>query len=202
MANNKIGYVSSLYIKLDLKKSIKGKVIASKIKVRKSANSKSAYVKNSSGNIISLKKDKAVNIIDEAVVSGEKWYKISFTVSKVKYSGYVPAYQIGFRGEETKNTSAPTPTPTPKPKATPTPKPTATPTPKPKATPTPKPKATPTPVPTPEDAKVLEIKDNPIYSYIYGPIDGFVCNILYLNVYENRAVNDNFYMIHPVNLFY
>ena len=156
----------------------------------------------------------------------EKWYKISFTVSKVKYSGYVPAYQIGFRGEETKNTSAPTPTPTPKPKATPTPKPTltptpkpkatptpkpkatptpkptATPTPKPKATPTPKPKATPTPVPTPADAKVLEIKDNPIYSYIYGPIDGFVCNILYLNVYENRAVMTTFYMIHPVNLFY
>lgn len=226
----KTGYVSSQYIKLNLSKSIKGIVTASKVNVRQKANDKSAYVKNDKGNIVSIKKDKKVSITGEENVSGIKWYKISFTVSNVKYVGYAPAYQIGFRSAESQVTTTPTPTPkatpTPKPKATPTPAPKATPTPAPKATPTPAPKVTPTPSPTPTPVpsatptptpsptptptpsptpvpnptqapvsapgKLLEISNNPVYSFISGTMDGYVCNTVYLNVYENIMVSGNF----------
>ena len=204
----KEGYVSSLYIKLNLEKSIKANISSKKVNIRKAAGDKAAYLKNEEGNIISLKKDKAVNIIDQTIVGGVKWYRISFKVSGKSYKGYVPAHQVGFRGENTESTATPTPTPKPTPKPTkapeptPTPKPTQAPTPspvptkpaEPTVTPTPVPTKAPTPIPTPipEPNQILEIADNPVHYDIVDSLDGYVCNTVYLNVYENVLAYNNF----------
>ena len=47
------------------------------------------------------------------------------------------------------------------------------------------------PTPTPEP-QILEIPSNQIYTSISGPQDGYVCNTLYLNVYENILVHNSF----------
>lgn len=214
------GYVSSQYVKLNINKSIKAKITVSKTNIRKAAGDKAVYLKNNLGNIVSLKKNKSVSIIDEAMSSGVKWYKLSFKIDGTTYKGYAPANQVGFRGESTENSSVPTPTSTPIPTPTPTPKPTPKPTPTPTPTvaatptpteipepsipptptpteiplPSPTPTLTPVPVPTalPEPDKILEISDNQIYTQINGPVDGYVCNTVYLNIYENALVHNNF----------
>lgn len=154
-SKTKKGYAASTYLKLSLSKSIKGSIIDKKIKIRKAADAKAAYLKNSKGNIIYLAKGKSVTLLEEASVSGAKWFKVSFTVDDKKYTGYVTENQIALKktvAAPTPKPEKPTPTPTPKPeKPTPIPKPEKpTPTPKPekKPTPTPKPTAAPTPKPT------------------------------------------------------
>ncbi|NLO09294.1 MAG: SH3 domain-containing protein [Clostridiales bacterium] len=210
------GYVSSLYIKLNLKKSIKANINVSKVNIRKSAGNSSIYLKNDAGNIVSLKKNKAVSITDEAISAGVKWYKLSFKIDGKTYTGYAPAHQVGFRGVDTENSAAPTPTPTPKPtsKPTPTPKPTKAPeptkapTPVPTLTPIPTPEPTPSPVPTPTITptpgptptpfpeptvgQILEIYNNPVYSYIDEPVTGYVCNTIYMNVFRDVNVSNEF----------
>ena len=64
------GYVLSAYIKLSFDSSIKGEAAVSKLKLRAKASSKAAYLKDKSGNIISLKKGKNVTILKETTVSG------------------------------------------------------------------------------------------------------------------------------------
>lgn len=170
------GYVSSQYIKLNIKgTAVKGNVSSSTLKIRTSASSKAAYLKDVNKNIITLKKAKAVNIIEEKTVANNKWFRVSFSLSGKTYKGYVLAKDIEFRKMNTASSSTPTVKPTTKPTATPTPtkkvekpSPTITPrpsgvtptvglSPTPKVTTTPntatpkpttKPAATPTPKPT------------------------------------------------------
>lgn len=148
----KTGYVLSTYIKLAFADSIKGEVADSKIKVRTKAGATASYLKNASGNMISLKAKKAVTILGETTTSGVKWLKISFKLDSKKYTGYVKSDQINFIATEAIPTKAPTVTPTPKPTAKPTAKPTvkptAEPTSKPTAKPTVKPTTNPTVIPT------------------------------------------------------
>ncbi|NLP16448.1 MAG: SH3 domain-containing protein [Clostridiales bacterium] len=198
------GYVSSQYIKLNLKKKIKAEITVSKVNIRKEAGDKAIYLKNDEGNIVSLKKNKAVSITDEVISSGMKWYKLSFKIGDKSYTGYAPAYQVGFRAENTENssTASPTPKPTTEPTKAPTPKPTKAPEPSPEPTPiptvTPTPSVTPTPTPTPIPTpvpvpdQILEIADNPIYTYIGETKNGFVCNTVYLNMYNNILVSNDF----------
>ena len=152
------GYVLSDYIKLNIKDPIKAAVVNSKQKIRSKADNKSVYIKDGSNNIISLKKGASVNVTEELTVEGVKWFKLSFTQSKVKYTGYTEAININLfpvkeepaPTEKPKATSTPTPTtePTKKPTPKPTQAPTAAPTPKPTTAPTPKPTTKPTPEPT------------------------------------------------------
>ena len=163
----KTGYVSSIYVKLSFDDTIKGKIETDKVKIRKAASSNGAYVKSKSGTIISLDKGKNITILDETMSGIIKWFKISFTQSGEKYTGYILANDVRLQSAEAKPTATPTPkptaTPTPKPTKAPasTPTPTVIPTPKvteapskeptvtPTLTPTPTPTATPTPTPTP-----------------------------------------------------
>ena len=48
------------------------------------------------------------------------------------------------------------------------------------------------PTPIPEPNQILEIPDNPIYIFISGSLDGYVCNTVYLNVYENILAHNTF----------
>lgn len=212
----KTGYVSSLYIKLSYKETIKGKIAVSKIKMRSAAGSKSAYLKDKKGNIISLKNGKSVTIADETTISGVKWFKVTFTYSEKKYTGYVEANNVNFK--VTVATPTPTPTVTPKPTATPTPtptptvtpKPTKAPTPAPTLAPTPTPTLTPTPTPTPTPAPkytpqlspngLYEVWNLERYSTITTPMTGYVCNTYYLNVFTDVITNMSFMFDQNYNL--
>ncbi len=146
-ANNttKTGYVLSNYVKLTLSSSVKASVNSkTKVKLRTGGGDSYKYLTNAKGSTISLSNKKAVTITKEVTDSkGKKWFKVSFTVSSVKYSGYILASQILIKSTAS---VTPTPTVTPKPTASPTPTPKAT------ATPTPTPVISPsasiTPVPT------------------------------------------------------
>lgn len=160
------GYVSGDYVKLDLAKPIKAETANSKQRFRSKADNKSVYIKDKKGNILSLKKGYELSVVEELTVGGVKWFKVSFTSSKVEYTGYTEAINVNLfpKKEEAtptptkKPTAAPTATPTPtqKPKATVTPKPTQAPTPvstpKPTQAPTPVTTPKPTPAPTPNPA--------------------------------------------------
>ena len=207
------GYVLGSLVKLNFSKSIKGKVSASKIKIRSKANSKATYIKNKKGNIIYLKKGKQVTITGEATVSGAKWYKVTFTVDGKKYTGYADAAQVSFVATEAKATPTPKPTATKKPTATPkptskaTPKPTSPAAPSPTVTvaPTPKVTVTPTipvtPTPTP-GGTMIQIENNPIYYGIESPKNGFVVNSERLNIYLNINLSNDYlyYNNQPVTL--
>lgn len=203
------GYVLGSFLKLDFSKSVKG-VVASKIKIRSKANTKAAYLKNKSGNIIYLKKGKQVTIKEETTVSGAKWYKITFTVDEKKYTGYAEAVQVNFAGTEVKATPTPKPTATTEPTATPKPtaKPTAKPTPKPTSpaasptvTVTPSPTATVTPSPTPVGT-IVQVPNNQVIYGIGSPKNGFVVNTEYLNIYQNVLLTYDYlyYNNQPVTL--
>lgn len=218
------GFVSSTYIKLSYDTSVKAAVSVPKLKVKAAADSKAAYLKNSSGNILTLKQGKNITIIDETKISEVKWLKITFTSSDKKYTGYVESTQVSFRATVApsptpKPTATPTPTPkptaaptpTPKPTVAPTPKPTPKPTVKPTVTPTPKPTVTPTPTPrpaSPTPAPVLTpsatisemglygVENLVVYNSIPSPVRGYVCNTFLLNVYAN-ITNDIGYLFDP-----
>ncbi len=209
------GYVLSSYLKLDLSKSIKGEVSASKIKIRSKADSQAAYVKNKNGNIIYLKKGKNVTITEETTVSGAKWFKITFTVDGKKYTGFTEATQINFAATVVKATptpkptSKPTATPTPKAKATVTPKATPKPTKKPTLKPTealtPTPSITPTtaPIATPTPGgTIIQVPDIQVNYSISNPVNGFVVNTVFLNIYQNILASPDYiyYNNQPVTL--
>ena len=153
----KTGYVKSTYIKLSYSKSIKGETISGSVKLNSKADSKSVFIKNKKGNMITLSKGKAVSIIGEATASEKKWLKISITQDKKTYTGFIPENKVTFctSGSQStaKPTKAPTKAPTPKPTAKPTKAPTKTPTPKPTAKPTKAPTKAPTPKPTAKPTK-------------------------------------------------
>ncbi len=201
------GYVSSAYVKLSYKKAISGTISYSKLKIRSNAGSKAAYLKNKSGSIITLDKNKSISLTGETTISGVKWYKISFTVSGVKYVGYVEATKVNFKTTVASVTTAPKPTTkpttTPKPttKPTSTPKPTVAPTPttkpttKPTTTPKPTTKPTTTPKPT-GSATLTPSADIPVngnlivsnvikHETITTPVKAYVCNTYMLNVFSS-----------------
>ncbi|HHT97337.1 MAG TPA: SH3 domain-containing protein [Clostridiales bacterium] len=173
---NKYGYVSGDFIKLDTSKAVKANISAKTIKIRKSAGSSQAYLKNSKGNIVSLKQDKAVSILSEKTVANQKWFEISFTVSSVKYKGYILASDLAFRVTEVKATPKPTPTPDPETKPTPAPET----------------KPEPTPKPTPKPEEIFEVKDLKIHDYFVTLSTGYVCNTKELNVYEYYYSQDGY----------
>ncbi len=217
----KTGYVLGSFLKLDLSKSVKGKVTASKLKFRTKAGDQAAFVKDKKGNIIYLKKGKAVTITEETLLSGSKWFKVTFTVDGKKYTGYTEATQVSFAVTEVKATPTPKPTATSKPTATPKPeatpkptskpKPTTKPTPTPTKKPTPKPtvpvtptpavSAVPTPTPTP-GGTMIQVPDNPVNYGISNPVNGFVVNTVYLNIYQNIMASPDYiyYNNQPVTL--
>jgi uncharacterized protein YraI len=118
------GYVSSDFIQLSYSSSVKAEIYTAKLKISTKAGSNATYVKYRDGTAITLKKGKNVTIIGETTVSNTKWFKISFTVDSIKYTGYAEADKINLRSTVTA-TATPTPKPTAKPTATP--KPTAKP---------------------------------------------------------------------------
>ncbi len=202
----KTGYVLSTYVKLSLDKSIKGVVDAKSIKLRTKASSKAAYLKDNKGSILSLKKNKEVTITNETTASGVKWLKITVTVSKKKYTGFVEASKVKFKVTEAKATPTPTVKPTPTPKATPTPKvtpaPSTTPEPTQTVTPTPtptlKPSPTPTkgPTPTPDpllQQEFLQVSYNPTLSSITKPVNGYVCNTVLVNLIRDYNTGEYLY---------
>lgn len=142
----KTGYVMSDYVKLTLSKSVKAAVNSKeRVKLKTGAGDKYKFlVYKISKKTVTLKNKKALTITKEVTDSkGKKWFKVSFTVSQVKYSGYIPAVQVLFTAET--SAATPTPTVTPTPTAAP-PEPTEPPIP----TETPEPTETPTPTETPE----------------------------------------------------
>jgi beta-N-acetylglucosaminidase len=116
----KKGYVSSKYVKLSFKSTVRGKIAVSKLYIRSTAKRKAAVKKNSNGNYISLKKNKKLYILKEYTVSGVKWYKIFFYYGGKKMTGYVMAKYVAFRAyTPPKPTAVPTPAVTPTPEVTP-----------------------------------------------------------------------------------
>lgn len=206
------GYVTSTYIKLTYGTGVKAEVYDSKIKVRTAARSNATYLKYTSGNIIYLKRDKALTLLSETTVAGIKYFKVSFTVYNVKKTGYIEAKLVNFLPTVASPTATPTPKPTVKPTPTPTPKvtpkPTPTPTLKPTPTPTkaptatPKPTVTPTPTITPapgltpspniSDLGLLEISNLVVYNNIPQPVRGYVCNTFLLNVFGDVVTTINY----------
>ncbi len=180
------GYVLSDYIKLTLASSMKANINSSKkVKIRKGAGSTYKYLTNEDGDQISLKDEKSVTITKEVTdKNGKKWFKVSFTVSSVKYSGYVLADQVLMR-VNVEVTPTPTIKPTEKPNTTPTVTPQPTKNPEVSTTPTvtPTPSLTPTPTasPTPTPFGYIPV--------ITSPTGGTVNYSSYINVYENITVN-------------
>lgn len=176
------GYVLSNYIKLTLSSNIKANVASSsKVKIRTGAGDTHKFLTQKNGSQISLKDGKAITITKEVTDSkGQKWFKISFTLSSVKYTGYILADKTLIRV-----TSTPTVTPTVTPKPGTTVTPTVTPTPTPKATqavtkaPTTTPNASPTPTPI---GYIREVN---------SPTEGSVYYASLINVFQNvLASND------------
>lgn len=197
------GYVLSAYISFDYSKAVKGEVGASKLKVRSAADSKSAYLKNKSGNIISLKEGKNVSITGEKIVGTSKWYKFTFTYDDEKMTGYALASQIVFRPTVAKPTATPTPKPTATPKPTKAPTTTPKPTKTPEVSPTPKPTKAPTTTPTPTlsptptpSQDLLTVANLQIHRYISTSMTGYVCNTIYLNVLSNVLLGSNMLLDH------
>lgn len=148
-ATKKTGYVLSDYVTITQKGSSKGYIQSNEtIYPRKKAKANASYVKNSKNAKIGLKNNKAVTILSESTVNGEKWFYISFQVSNVTYKGYVKALNVRFKQTQTNSTVTPAPTPTPTVTPTPTQEPTQTVTPTPTVSPTQTVTPTPTPVPT------------------------------------------------------
>ncbi|NLZ83831.1 MAG: SH3 domain-containing protein, partial [Clostridiales bacterium] len=212
-----IGYASSIYIALDYDQLIKAEVGVSKLKINSQANSKSAFIKNEAGNIITLKEGKNVSIIDEKIVGNDKWYELVFKSAKEELSGYALASDIVFRSTVVEPTKAPTatpkptatPTPTPKPTKAPTltpipeptenplptPVPTVSPTPTPTLAPTPSlsPLPTMTPTPTP-DEDIITISNIAIQRNILDARTAYVVNTIYLNVIDNIMLSKDLLM--------
>jgi beta-N-acetylglucosaminidase len=188
------GYASSAYVKLSYSTSVKAEISVTKQKIRSKAGSGASYLKNSTGTVITLKDGKNVTVTSETIIAGVKWFKVTFTVSDTKYTGYAEADNIIFLKTVADPTKAPTPTvaptPTPKPSVTPklsvTPKPTVTP--KPSVTPTVKPSTTPkpyaTPTPSPSSTSIYMVNNVIKYDPITVPSTGWVCNTQFLNVYD------------------
>ena len=186
------GYVLSDYIKLALTSSIKANVNSStKVKIRTGAGESYKYLTNKAGKQILLSDNKSVYITKEVTdASGKKWFKISITVSSVKYSAYILANQVLIRANSVETvvpSQVPTLSPTKKPTATPTSKPGVTPkpsaTPKPGATPKPTPKVSPTvnPIPT----SIGTIQD------ITTPTEGLVYYASFINVLKNILMSND-----------
>ena len=161
------GYVLSFYVKLSYGSGIKGNT-AAKLKLRTTASSQAAYMKDNANDILTLAKGKTITILGETTVSGVKWLKLSVIITDKKYIGYAQADLITFKITEKQLT----PTPIPKPTATPGP--------------TEKPAQTPTP-----GVSYLQIANNPILSYISTPLNGFICNIPEINMVCNLVNFDN-----------
>ena len=145
---SKVGYVLSDYISIEFDSSVKGYIRSdSKVYPRTKASNSGTYIKSSAGKKIGLSDEKSVTILAEKTVENEKWFQISFKVSKVTYKGYVKAEQVRFKQTvyEEEQTVTKEPTVTAKPTTTnePTKAPTVT------KEPTPTPTATITPVATP-----------------------------------------------------
>jgi uncharacterized protein YraI len=215
------GYVSGAYLTVSYSGTIKAAVSDTSVKIRSAAGSGASYLKQKNGTVITLKKGTSVTVTGEKTEKEEKWYQLSFTISGTKYTGYAEAIRINLKSGTAKPTATPkpaskptaTPKPTTKPKATATPKPTtkpkATATPKPttKATATPKPTVKPAPTPTPaagsdfkptvSDSGVFYISNDSIRSSITGSVTGYVCNVYYLNVFEN--VQKSFALLYDDN---
>lgn len=202
-----VGYASSIYIALDYDQLIKAELGVSKLKINSQTNSKSAFIKNKAGSIISLKEGKNVSILSEKIVGSDKWYEIKFTQSEQDYKGFALAGDIVFRTTVKEPTKAPTATPTPKPTKAPTPTPTEKPTPeptknplptpvptaKPTLTPTPSPIPTMTPTPTP-DEDVITISNIEIHRNIIDAKIAYVVNTIYLNVIDNIMLSKDLLM--------
>jgi len=163
------GYVLGDYVVPSYGKGIKAYIQSpSKINVRKSASSKGAYIKYSTGTKITLKNQAVITVLSEKVTDGVRWLKMSVKTGKKTYIGYVPAENVSYVKPSKKAVATPTPqvtkkptpteapeeidepeeseetpTPTVMPTSTPTVMPTSTPT----VTPTPTPTVTPTPTP-------------------------------------------------------
>lgn len=195
-----IGYVTSVYIALDYDQLIKAEVGISKLKINSQANSKSAFIKNEAGNIITLKEGKNVSILDEKIVGSDKWYELIFKHSEEELSGYALASDIVFRSTVVEPTKAPTATPTPKPTPKPTKAPTPTPEPSKNPLPTPLPTVSPLPTPTPSpiptiiptiiptptrDEDIITISNIEIHRNIMEAESAYVVNTIYLNVIDN-----------------
>lgn len=116
----------------------RGVVNTSGLNVRSGAGRENAIVQLD-GKDVSLDAQDEVAILDQAVSSGQVWYKVSFQKNGAIVVGYVHSSYV----ELTVDIITPLPTPSPLPTLTPTPKP-ATPTPTPlPATPTVAPQETP-----------------------------------------------------------
>ncbi len=192
------GYVLSDFIKLTFAKTVKGRIVENKLKIRSSSGSKGAYLKNVAGNIITLNSNKAVTITDEVMVASEKWFKLSFTFGGKKYVGYALANQVRFEIPTPKATPTLTPkataTPVPTPMETPTPVPTLVPTAVPTKVPTPTLGATPTSGAAPTSPIMLEVPNIQIYTNIKSGTTGYVCNTIQLNIVKsNLAKQDLLY---------
>ena len=191
------GYVLSDYIKLPLTSSIKANVNSStKVKIRTGAGETYKYLTNKEGDQILLSDDKSVTITKEVTdASGKKWFKISITVSSVKYNAYVLANQILIRANSVAVTptvapsQVPTLSPTKKPTATPTPKPSSTPKPGATPKPTPKPTAKPTPKVSPT---VAPIPTSIGYiQEVTTPTEGLVYYASLINVMKNILMSND-----------
>ncbi|MGB8452981.1 MAG: SH3 domain-containing protein [Anaerocolumna sp.] len=152
---SKTGYVLSDFVKLTLSSGIKA-AVNSKTKVKLKTGAADSYksVTNAKGSAITLSNKKAVTITKETTdAKGKKWFKVSFTVSSVKYSGYILGNQVLIKSTAVTATPTPTPTPTPEPAVTPAISPTPSVTPTDTVTPAPSdlPTGTETPTPTPPD---------------------------------------------------
>ncbi len=143
----KTGYVLSDFVKLTLTKSIKATVNSKeKVKFKTGAGDSYKYLTDKKGTAVTLSNKKEITLTKEVTDSkGKKWFQASFTVSQVRYSGYISGNQVLFK----KTTAASTPTPTVTPEPTVTPTPTQAVTPTPSTTPTPGDTITPTPTNTP-----------------------------------------------------
>ena len=127
------GYMLSDYIQLTLETSVKAKVISSTAQKVRTKAGQNTYLKVN-GNIVTLAKDKTIQIKKETKCNNKKWFYVAFSYNKKTYKGYIPANCITFAATEVKTTPKPSvpskaPDVTEKPTATKKPAVTKTPTP-------------------------------------------------------------------------
>lgn len=92
----KSGYVLSDYIKLKQPKAVAASVTSkTAVKIRTGAGSKKAILTVNKKQV-SLKKGNKVMITGETTVEKQKWFKITFTYSNTKKSGYILASKVAF----------------------------------------------------------------------------------------------------------
>ena len=92
------GYVLAVYIEMNYKSGLYGKIRSNKIAMQLDAGEGNKTVSAADGTKLILNKNRAVYLTAEKRIGNEKWFYVRITYDGAKYYGYVPARYVELDG--------------------------------------------------------------------------------------------------------